>query len=168
MSDLYEQMAAQWWQGLDVERRKRWLDAAEFDGRERHPVAAFTLMGDIQAGAPVLYVYPTRTREIGGQVVDGGKPVCGLHARTEAGLMETAEELGYGNIPRVRVGSLGNVPGFEAYSRDRRARAEVWGVQAREAADRYERMTEQRQHATHKTTKDEQAKPQRQVIDFDR
>lgn len=159
MSNLYEQMAAQWWQGLDVEQRKCWLDAAEFDGRERHPVAAFTLMGDVQSGGPVLYVYPTHAGEIGGQVVDGGTPVCGLHARTEADLMATAEEQGYGNITRIRVGSLGEVPGFEVYSRDRRDRAEAWGAKARQAIDRYD------QTAARNPT---ETASKLNVIDFDR
>lgn len=110
--DLYEQMAANWWTRLTDQQRAAWLDAAEFDGRERHPVAAFTLMGDVRSGAPVLYVYPTQAGEIGAQVIDGGKPVCGLHAPTEAELMDTAEGQGYGTITRVRVDSLTEVPGF--------------------------------------------------------
>lgn len=110
--DLYEQMAANWWMRLTDQERAAWLDAAEFDGRERHPIAAFTLMGDIKSGAPVLYVYPTDAGEIGGQVVDGGRPVCGLHAPTEAELMDTADAQGYGNITHMHVGSLAEVPGL--------------------------------------------------------
>lgn len=110
--DLYEQMAANWWAGLTDQQRAAWLDAAEFDGRERHPVAAFTLMGDVRSGAPVLYVYPTAAGEMGAQVVHGSTPVCGLQAPTEAELLDTAEGQGYGTMTRVRVASLAEVPGF--------------------------------------------------------
>ncbi len=111
-ADLYEQMAANWWAGLSDQQRTSWLEAAAFDGRDAHPVAAFTLMGDLKSGAPVLYVYPTEGGEFGGQVVDSGRAVCGLQAPTEAELLETADSQGYGSVTRVRVGSLAEVPGF--------------------------------------------------------
>ncbi|MBW4051126.1 MAG: hypothetical protein HIU85_06610 [Proteobacteria bacterium] len=47
MSALYSQMAAKWWDALTPEKQTEWLDAAEADGRERHPLAAYTLMGDL-------------------------------------------------------------------------------------------------------------------------
>ena len=49
MSALYSQMAAKWWDTLTPEEQTVWLDAAEADGRERHPLAAYTLMGDLRA-----------------------------------------------------------------------------------------------------------------------
>ena len=48
MSHLYEQMAQHWWDALTSEEQTAWLDAAEADGRERSPLAAYTLMGDLR------------------------------------------------------------------------------------------------------------------------
>lgn len=48
MSGLYEQMAAKWWDTLTPEEQTVWLDTAEADGRERHPLAAYTLRGDLR------------------------------------------------------------------------------------------------------------------------
>ena len=47
-ADLYERMAAQWWERLSDQQRTEWMDRAEADGRERHPLSAYTLMGDLR------------------------------------------------------------------------------------------------------------------------
>ena len=47
-ADLYERTAARWWDGLSEKQRTEWLDRAEADGRERHPLSAYTLMGDLR------------------------------------------------------------------------------------------------------------------------
>ena len=54
MSTLYSQMAAKWWDALTPEEQTAWLDAAEAEGRERHPLAAYTLGG----GGPARAGYP--------------------------------------------------------------------------------------------------------------
>jgi len=48
VSALYSQMATKWWDALTPEEQTEWLDAAEADGRARHPLAAYTLMGDLR------------------------------------------------------------------------------------------------------------------------
>ncbi len=48
MSALYSQRAAKWWDALTPEEQAAWLDAAEAEGRERHPLAAYTLGGDLR------------------------------------------------------------------------------------------------------------------------
>jgi hypothetical protein len=44
---LYDRIALRWWSALTPAEREAWLDRAEADGRERSPVAAYALMGDM-------------------------------------------------------------------------------------------------------------------------
>lgn len=108
-----DQMATAWWDSLDDAERARWLDTAGSVGRDRTPLAAYTLRSDIERGASTLCISLTHAGTYSGKVVSDGRVVYGIGGcATEAEVREIARLQGFGGIPVLRIKYLADVPGF--------------------------------------------------------
>lgn len=113
MNSRHDQIATVWWDNLDAAARERWLDTAESAGRERTPIAAHTVWGDIERGAPTLCISLTPSGTYSGQIVSDGRLVYGIGGyATEAEVSEIARLRGFDGVPVLRIEHLADVPGF--------------------------------------------------------